>query len=175
MIPEYTLIRSDRRTLSIEVRRDLSVVVRAPRACSEGEILRFISAREQWLESHIEKQRSRQLNNPEPTAQQQNEFISRAKSLIPERVSYYSEIMDLSPAGVKITGAKTRFGSCSPKNNLCFSWRLMAFPDEAVDYVVVHELAHIVHKNHGREFYYLIASVLPDYKARRELLKNDKR
>lgn len=57
------------------------------------------------------------------------------------------------------------------KNGLCFSWRLMQYPPEAVDYVVVHELAHIVHKNHGNAFYALIGSVLPDYPARRALLR----
>jgi predicted metal-dependent hydrolase len=73
---------------------------------------------------------------------------------------------------VKITGAKKRFGSCSSQNGLCFSWRLMGYPEEAIDYVVVHELAHIAHRNHGSGFYSLVASVLPDYKARRALLKN---
>ena len=74
-------------------------------------------------------------------------------------------------SGITITAARTRFGSCSPKNRLCFSWRLMAYPEEAIDYVVVHELAHLVHRNHGPEFYALVASILPDHKQRRALLK----
>ena len=78
--------------------------------------------------------------------------------------------MGLEPTNIKITGAKARFGSCSSKNSLCFSWRLMMRPPEAVDCVVVHELAHIAQKNHGRTFYALMASVLPDYKERQKLL-----
>ena len=79
--------------------------------------------------------------------------------------------MGLTYTGITITGAKTRYGSCSPKNRLCFSWRLMAYPESAIDYVVVHELAHIVHRNHGPEFHKLVESVLPDHKERRALLK----
>ena len=79
--------------------------------------------------------------------------------------------MGVCPTGMRITGARTRFGSCSGKNSICFSWRLMAYPQEAVDYVVVHELAHILHKNHGPAFYQCIESVLPDWRQRRALLK----
>ena len=61
--------------------------------------------------------------------------------------------------------------SCSGKNRLCFSWRLMDYPEEAIDYVVVHELAHIRHHNHSRDFYALVASILPDYKERQALLR----
>ena len=79
--------------------------------------------------------------------------------------------MNLHPTGVTITGAEKRFGSCSAKNRICYSWRLMAYPEAAIDYVVVHELAHIRHKNHGKEFYACIESILPDWRTRRGLLK----
>lgn len=71
------------------------------------------------------------------------------RSTCPARIAYYSEQMGLCPAAVTITGAKKRFGSCSASNRLCFAWRLMRYPEAAVDYVVVHELAHIRYKNHG--------------------------
>ena len=77
----------------------------------------------------------------------------------------------MEPTGITVTGAQTRFGSCSPKNRLCFSFRLMDYPMAAIEYVVVHELAHIRHKNHGPDFYKEIAAVLPDWQARRQLLK----
>ena len=86
-------------------------------------------------------------------------------------VAHYAARMGVCPCGITVTGARTRFGSCSPKNRLCFSWRLMQYPDAAIDYVVVHELAHIVHKNHGAAFYAAIASVLPNYQDRIRLLK----
>ena len=79
--------------------------------------------------------------------------------------------MGLRPTGITITGARTRFGSCSPQNRLCFSWRLMEYPEDAIDYVVVHELAHLVHRNHGPEFHALVGSVLPDQDRRRAMLR----
>ena len=72
---------------------------------------------------------------------------------------------------ISITSAKTRFGSCSSKGNIAFSYRLMLYPEAAVDYVVVHELAHRKEMNHSRAFYKLIEEILPDYKQRRKLLK----
>ena len=99
------------------------------------------------------------------------ELRRRAREYLPARVEHFSRIMGLVPAAVRITAAKPRFGSCSGKNSICFSCRLMQYPDAAVDYVVVHELAHIVHKNHGKDFYRLVASVLPDYRERRALLR----
>ena len=79
--------------------------------------------------------------------------------------------MDLTPASVKITSARTRFGSCSGKNSVCFSWYLMRYPDEAIDYVVVHELAHLRHHDHSPAFYALVERYLPDWRERMRLLK----
>ena len=79
--------------------------------------------------------------------------------------------MNLCPTGIKITKAKKRFGSCNGKNSLCFSCFLMKYPMEAVDYVVVHELAHIKYHNHSKDFYNLINHYMPDYKQREKLLK----
>lgn len=171
MTPEYTLIRSDCRTLSMEIAKDLSLLVRAPRRCPQRDVDRFVERHADWYAGHSETLRKRLEKYPEPTKAERTKLIQRAKAVLPERVAFYSGIMGLSPESVKITGAEKRFGSCSSKNRICFSWRLMRYPDEAIDYVVVHELAHIAYKNHGGEFYGLVASVLPDYKSRRKLLK----
>ena len=80
--------------------------------------------------------------------------------------------MNVKPTGIKITSARKRFGSCSGKNSICFSLYLMTYPKEAVDYVVVHELAHIKYHNHSKEFYNFIERFMPDYKEREKFLKN---
>ena len=87
------------------------------------------------------------------------------------RTEYFAALMELKPTGIKITSAQKRFGSCSGKNSICYSWRLMLYPPEAIDYVVVHELAHIVYKNHSAKFYALVVKYLPDYKEREKLLR----
>jgi len=87
------------------------------------------------------------------------------------RVSYYSAQMGIAPAAVKINGAKTRWGSCSAKRSINFSWRLAMAEDCVIDYVVVHELAHLIEMNHSVRFWAVVASVLPDYINRKKGLK----
>lgn len=94
-------------------------------------------------------------------------YRAEAAKLIKDRVSLFSSLMGVTPAAVKTTGAKARWGSCSGKNSVNFSWRLLMAEDDAIDYVVVHELAHIREHNHSKRFWAVVASVLPDY-ARRE-------
>ncbi len=167
----YTLIRSKRRTLSLEVTRELTVVVRAPMRCAHERIDRFVVQHQAWIAQKLEQQRRRNATHPEPTEEEKQAMIARAKKELPQRVEYYADIMGVKPTGITITGAQKRYGSCSAKNRLCFAWRLMAYPQQAIDSVVVHELAHIVHKNHGKEFYALVESVLPDYWQRKKQLE----
>lgn len=169
--PGYDLVRSARRTLAVEVTRDGRVVVRAPMRLSQKRIDAFVAEHAGWIEEHLAVQQKRRENHPEPSEEQQAEYIRLAKEVLPGKVAQYSGIMGLYPTGLTITGARKRFGSCSGKNRICFSWRLMMYPEEAIDYVVVHELAHIRHKDHSRAFYACVEEVLPDWRERRKLLK----
>ena len=172
---EYTLIRSSRRTLGLEITRDCRVVVRAPWRCAQREIDRFVDSRRHWIADKLALQQRRADARAamEPTPEQEREYRRRAAEILPQRVAHYAPLMGVTPTGVKITSARTRFGSCSGKNSLCFSWRLMLYPAEAVDYVVVHELAHIRHHNHSRDFWAFVESAMPDYRVRQLLLKLD--
>ena len=167
----YTLIRAKRRTMSLQLDRDGNAVVRAPYGVKKEFIDRFVAEHEDWLTRTREKQAARRLAHPEPTDEERKALIARAKEYLPMRVDYWSGIMGLTPTGLKITSARTRFGSCSGKNSLCFSWRLMQSPDEAIDLVVVHELCHIAHHDHGPGFYALLGSILPDHRERMKLLR----
>jgi len=171
MTYDFEIIRSERRTLALEITENAKILVRAPRRCSKAYIQCFVENHTDWIDAHIEKQRLRAQNRPVLSDEDCKELTERAKNEIPPLVKYYAEVMGLAPASIKITKATKRFGSCSSKNALCFSYRLMRYPQSAIEYVVVHELAHLVHHNHGSEFYALIKSVLPDYKQRDKLLK----
>lgn len=170
---DYELIRSSRRTLSLEITADLRVVVRAPYRCSKREIERFVSSHEGWIARHLATQRERAAAAAarQVTPEEEARLRTLAAEIIPARVAHYSALMGLTPTGVRITGAQKRFGSCSSKNSLCFSWRLMQYPPEAIDYVVVHELAHMRHHNHSASFHALVARYLPDHRERRALLR----
>ena len=117
---DYTLIRAKRRTMSLQLDRDGRAVVRAPYGVKKAYIDRFVAAHESWLERARAKQRARRLAHPEPTDAERAALIARAKEYLPRRTAHWSAVMGLVPSGVKITSARTRFGSCSGKNSICF-------------------------------------------------------
>lgn len=169
---EYEIIRSDRKTVAIQIKPGGRVVVRAPRRASKANIERIVEENLGWIEKNVEKLKKRAKDTPdEPSDEQIKEYKRRAKEIIPERVGYFAKIMGVTPTGIRITSAKTRFGSCTAKNSLNFSWRLMRYGEREIDYVVVHELAHIRHHDHSKAFYAVVASVMPDYKERQAVLK----
>lgn len=172
---EYRLIRSSRRTLGLEITADLQVVVRAPRRCSGAQIEAFVSRHEDWISRHraIQERRAQAAAARAVTPEQEQQLRRRAAAYIPQRVAYYAPLVGVTPAGVRITGAQKRFGSCSGKNSLCFSWRLMQYPAAAIDYVVVHELCHIRHHDHSASFWAAVAQAMPDYKERQALLRDE--
>ena len=167
---DYEVIYSDRRTLSLSV-KDARLIVRAPKKTPKEKIEKAIKEHLPWIEKHIEKQKIKRQSHPELTACEEAELRKLAKKILPLKTAKYAEIMGLKYGRITITGAKTRFGSCSSKGNISYSFRLMSYPDEAIDYVVVHELAHLVEMNHSSRFYKIIEQVIPDYKERKKLLK----
>jgi len=101
-------------------------------------------------------------------------FRQQSKLILPQLVQKWSDVMSVTPRSVKITSAKTRWGSCSGKNGICFSLRLICLPVEVIEYVVVHELCHIKHHNHSTAFYAMVESFLPDYKEKIKLMRTFK-
>jgi predicted metal-dependent hydrolase len=94
-----------------------------------------------------------------------------ARRELEKKVGQYAPLLAVSPRAVKINGANTRWGSCSARGNLNFSWRLMMADEAVIDYVVVHELAHLAELNHSPRFWALVAGVLPDYRERKKELR----
>ena len=99
-------------------------------------------------------------------------YTKEAKDRLAERVDYYSNRFQLFPKGLKITSAKSRWGSCSRDNRLCISWRIMMAPLSVIDYILIHELVHIKEKNHSRKFWNCVGALLPDYKKDRRWLRD---
>lgn len=166
----YRLIRSRRKTVSLEITRELEILVRAPMRMSQTAINTFVDKNRGWIADKLERRRRYLQKYPEPTPEEIRQLRQRAKAELPDRVAYYSGLMDLTPTGITITAARTRFGSCSGADRISFSCLLMRYPQEAIDYVVVHELAHIRHKNHSSAFYRAVEEILPDYRSQKALL-----
>lgn len=171
MAVDYRVVRSNRKTISVEVTRETEVIVRAPRATGDARIAEFVAAHETWIARAIARQSARAAAYPEPDEEEAARLRTLAKAYLPARTAHFAAIMGVQPRSVKITSARTRFGSCSADDRICYSYHLMRYPPEAIDYVVVHELAHIIHKNHAPAFYACVAQYLPDYESRRALLR----
>ena len=165
------IVRSRRRTAAFSITRTGEVVLRIPLFVSDKEAKRLIEENREKLLALIARWKRAQAAKPIYRDEDIPHLKAIAADKLPERVELWSAKMGLSPASVKITSAKGRFGSCSNRGSVCFSCFLMLYPDDAIDYVIVHELAHLKHMNHSAAFYRLVERYLPDYKRREALLK----
>ena len=171
---EYQIIRSDRKSLGLEVRPDGQVVVRAPRRLGKAEIQKFVTEHESWIRKHLEKVRERQKSRQETKKLSMEEIQSladQALKVIPERVAYYAPKVGVDYGRITIRNQRSRWGSCSSKGNLNFNCLLMLTPPEVIDSVVVHELCHRKEMNHSARFYAEVLRVFPDYRKWNQLLK----
>ncbi len=170
---EYTLIRSSRKTVGLQI-KDGKVIVRAPMRLPKKTIDAFVTEHADWIEKHLAKSMAgREL--PPLEEQEHKELIKQAKKVIPARVAYYAKMLGVEYGRITIRTQKTRWGSCSSKGNLNFNCLLMLAPPEVLDSVVVHELCHRKHMNHSRAFYAEIESVFPNYKTHHAWLKKNGR
>lgn len=167
---EYKIIYSKRKSLAIQVTPDGEVLVKAPKNTPKKNIEETVKKYSDWIEKTQKKVLGKDIGMKKASAEEEKLLRKKAKELLPEKVNYYSDLLGVTPTRLTVTGARTRFGSCSGKNGISFSFYLMRFPEDAIDYVVVHELCHIIHHNHSKEFYKEIEKILPDYKRRKKLL-----
>lgn len=175
---EIEIIKSNRKTIAIEVRPDLRVIVRAPKRASNREIMKFVEQKQDWIAKHLAQM---QIRYEETRRRKEKQFTDddirkmkdEAKKVIPDRVKYYADIMGVTFGKITIKNQKTRWGSCSSKGNLNFNCLLMLTPDKVRDYVVIHELCHLKQMNHSKMFWAEIEKVMPDYKVYRQWLSQN--
>ena len=128
----YELIRSDRKTLGLQV-KDGRVIVRAPHRATVQQIDRFVREHEAWIENALSRQTAKQAAHPEPTAAERAELIRRAKEILPQRTACWSDRMGLYPTQIRITSAQRRVGSCSAEGHARYAWGRMRDRREAID------------------------------------------
>ena len=213
----YQIVRSKnrKRTMTLKVERNGTVVILVPDKTPKEEIHRFFRSRVSWIARKLKEYRdligkaggprryvtgerflylgeeypleviegkSAKLtlyrgvfrlcsdHNADGREMFRAWYRERARQIFLERVSFYGRHLHLSWKGIRITSARTRYGSCSSDDRLSFSFRLVMAPYDVIDYIVVHELAHIRIKNHSKRFWEYIGEVMPDYKRRKEWL-----
>ncbi len=173
------IIRSSRRrTLSLQVKHDGQVIVRAPQTASLREIESFVRKNAGWLRKHLEmaeRQRAAEAESSAPpfTMEEIRALADQALRVIPGRVALFAPVVGVKYGRITIRNQRTRWGSCSAKGNLNFNCLLMLAPPEVLDYVIVHELCHRKEMNHSPRFWAEVAKVIPDYKSREKWLKTE--
>ena len=149
--------------------------MRAPKFLSDRQIARFISEKSEWLDKKIHEVTERAKTAPVAlSAAEEKELRERARDAFIERSCLYASKMGVRFEKIRLNSARTRWGSCGPKGNLSFNWRLIQAPVEILDYVVIHELAHLIERNHSKRFWAKVAEFCPNYHAARDWLKKNK-
>lgn len=222
----YTVVRSNRKTIGISVKIDGNVKISAPLYIGEEEIREIVKEKAGWIYKKLIEIDAIKLNTiskefrsgekyfyigkeyilkvinknqdmawatllddyifiyiPYGLAfENQKQLIKetlikwykeRFSEIAKERIYKYSKDLDVKPINVAIRDQKTRWGSCSSKGNINLNWRLIMAPIDIIDYVIVHELCHLVHMNHSSDFWDLVGYVVPDYKERKKWLKEN--
>lgn len=214
---EYELIRKRKRTLSITIRRDASIVVSIPLKTSISEVEKVLLQKLPWIEKKIEE-----VKEIKPTERNYIEgedflyngevyklkiqsdtcgknigveidenqksiivfgkkdaekkdirralekwYVNQSNKKIEERVKYIINKTSLTPKLVKVKTLKASWGICTNKGNISLSWRLIMAPTSVMDYVIIHELCHLKHHNHSKEFWNLVEHYMPDYKKQK--------
>lgn len=167
----YELKRSKRKSVSVEISRDAKVVVRAPLKMKKDDIDAFVEEKRDWINTNLSKMEEILKDAPEKLTDSELKALKKsARKMINERAEYFASLMGVSYNGIAVRAQKTRFGSCSSKKNLNFNIALALMPQEIMDYVIVHELAHLKEMNHSARFWSEVERLIPDYKKRRAWL-----
>jgi predicted metal-dependent hydrolase len=171
---DFEIKRSKRKTLSVEIKSDCTILVRAPYFVKDKEIEKFINEKSGWINKTLQKMKLKQSEKIEKLSPDELYNLKiKAMDYIPNRVEYFAKIMNVEYGRVTIRAQKTRWGSCSSKKNLNFNCLLMLAPKEVADSVIVHELCHLKEMNHSKKFYDEILKVYPNYHKYNKWLKEN--
>lgn len=170
----YQIIRSFRKTMAIEIKRDGRVIIRSPRNMPQAEIEAFVRSKEEWIARHLSviHQQKAQMQPPF-TPEELHALAEAARQYFPPRVAAFASRMGVPFGRITIRAQKSRWGSCSAKGNLNFNCLLMLCPENVRDYVIIHELCHRKELNHSPRFWQAVQSVMPDYHSPRAWLKTN--
>ena len=214
-IPVYNIIRSRRRTLTLQISSDATLTIRAPLFVSMRHIEKLVFEKIHWIQKkqkeaqekyvkiskkkytdgetflYLGKEYSLKIVDQQKTSLvfQKGFFLKRntvergkeifthwykekAREKITERIHMYAQKEKFRFKSIRISSARTRWGSCSSHGNLNFNWRLLMAPLSVIDYVIIHELSHLVHKNHSKKFWNYVEILMPEYIKEKQWLKD---
>jgi Predicted metal-dependent hydrolase len=208
---DYQLIRSKRKTLSLQINNNAELIVRAPNRLSIKKIDQFIDEKSSWIDKKSSSIRANKPHKPSYTEGEKflylgceyplsintdnakglrfngeifnlnsggkQDFLAWYKASFKKialpRLEYYAKKHQFNCNQVRLKSQKTLWGSCSGTNNINLNYLLIGAPISVIDYVIVHELCHTIHKNHSKVFWDLVMQILPNYKASKRWLKDE--
>ena len=160
-----SVIKSKRRSIGIEVYMDGRVILRAPYTLSEKQLEEFVDKHKLWIEEKRRYLGSKARAGISTNAKKKDELtkdeIKCIKEAFEKRVIYYSRIMGVTVKNITIKNQKTRWGSCTSRDTIRLSWRLIARSDTEIEYVIAHELAHLKEFNHSPRFWAEVERIYP--------------
>ena len=171
MVP-FRIIRSSRKTLSLQITPAGEVIVRCPNRTKDTDIVLFLESKSSWIEKQLAKCAAREILPP-LTRRELQTLAEQAAELLPRQAAYFAPRVGVTYGRITIRAQRSRWGSCSSQGNLNFNCLLMLVPPEVRDYVVVHELCHRKEMNHSPRFWAEVERILPDYKVHRKWLKDN--
>ena len=159
--------------IKITLKSDCSLLVTHPWFISQKKAEKFLVKNEDWVLKNLEIFKNKKVSNLLNWGTRKDYLRNkeRARSLVEERIADINQIYNFSFNKIAIRDQKTRWGSCSSKNNLNFNYRILFLPDDLVDYLIVHELCHLKEMNHSQKFWELVALGVPDYREKSKKLK----
>ena len=171
----HRTIRSRRRSLALQITEEGHLIVRAPHSLKEREILRYLEEKSAWIVKKVREAHERARTAPPPlTLEEEKKMKVLARDAFIERVCLYAGKMNVDFKKIRLNSAKTRWGSCGPQGNLSFNWKLIKAPAEVLDYVVVHELSHLIVRDHSARFWAKVSEFCPHYRSARRWLKENR-
>ncbi len=168
----YKIIRSSRKTVSIQITPAGEVLVRCPKRYPVREVEKILESKRSWIEGHLRNIGQAALLPP-LSAEEIRSLAQQASQYLPQQTAYFAGVLGVTYGRITIRSQRTRWGSCSAKGNLNFNCLLMLCPPEVRDYVVIHELCHRKEMNHSAAFWDEVEAVCPNYKAHRKWLKDN--
>lgn len=173
---QFSIIRSNRRTMSISVRSDGEIVVRVPYFTGDREIRDFTEMNRTWIEKQLRKAYAMEEQKAQTQTLSEAELkklAAEAKKDFPPRVAHYAKVIGVSYGRITIRNQKSKWGSCSSKGNLNFNCLLMLAPESIRNYVVVHELCHRKQMNHSPAFWAEVRRAMPDYENAKNWIREN--
>ncbi|MBQ9984658.1 MAG: M48 family metallopeptidase [Lachnospiraceae bacterium] len=167
------LERGKRKTLTLQVTQELQLWIKAPIRMPEREIVRFINQRIFWIYKHAKRMQKDSELRVCRSDKEIYELREKARMVLTGRTEFFAGKLGVTYNKIRIGSQRTRWGSCSSKGTISYNWKLILMPEAVRDYVVVHELCHLLEMNHSPQFWKVVEEIIPNYKEYRRWLKEN--